>query len=80
MVEEMHAGQQALPCPAVVDAVDHRRSVECTARHPLRAFCRHVALGMETLSKVATGGEEGTFMGSSDDRSGFHNLGVQLVS
>ena len=47
---------------------------------PLNDCCRHVPFSMDTVSKVAVIAEERVFMGSLDDRSGFHNLGLQPAS
>lgn len=47
---------------------------------PLNDCCRHVPFSMDTVSKVAVVAEERVFMGSLDDRSGFHNLGLQPES
>ena len=33
---------------------------------------------MDTVAKVAVVAEEGIYMGGVDDRSGFHNVGLQL--
>ena len=47
---------------------------------PLNKCCRHVPFTMDTVSRVAVVAEEGVFMGSLDDRAGFHNLGLQPES
>lgn len=49
-------------------------------RIPLNDCCRHVHFTMDTVSRVPIVAEEGVFMGSLDDRSGFHNLGLQAES
>ena len=47
---------------------------------PLNDCCRHVHFTMDTVSRVPVVAEEGVFMGSLDDRSGFHNLALQPES
>ena len=47
---------------------------------PLDETCRHVTFSMDTVAKVAVVAEKGVYMGSLDDRSGFHNLGLQPES
>ena len=46
----------------------------------LNETCRHVAFSMDTVAKVAVVAGKGIYMGSLDDRSGFHNLGLQPES
>jgi len=43
---------------------------------PLNDCCRHVNFTMETVSRVPIVVEDGAFMGSLDDKSGSHNLGL----
>ena len=47
---------------------------------PLNDCCRHVHFTMDTVSRVPVVAEEGVFMGSLDDKSGFHNLALQPES
>ena len=47
---------------------------------PLNETCRHAAFSMDTVAKVAVVAEKGIHMGSLEDRSGFHNLGLQPES
>ena len=47
---------------------------------PLNNYCRHVHFTMDTVSRVPVVAEEGVFMGSLNDNSGFHNLAWQPES
>ena len=46
----------------------------------LKECCRHVPFKMDTVARVADVAEEGIYMGSLDDRSGFRNLSLQPES
>ena len=47
---------------------------------PLNDCCKHIHFTMDTVARVANVADENVFMGSLDDRSGFHNLGLQAES
>ena len=60
--------------PLSVEPSKPRPGIEARA---LNECCRHVPFEMDTVARVAEVADEGIFMGSLDDRSGFHDLTLQ---
>ena len=63
--------------PLAVEKLKPRLVIDC---RKLNARCEHRYFRLDTVSKVAAVVEEGAYMGSLDDRSGFHNLRLHPAS
>ena len=61
-------------------SVEHSKTRLVIVARALNECCRHIPFKMDTVATAADVAEEGIYMGSLDDRSGFHNLILQRES